>query len=195
MADAKRVWGPLTEGLTIPRDLDLGNRPRALKQLRVQPAAHSQMVAMVKEVLPEREAGPLIGSRPWPLLAVRISAAGTDRWADLLKATMPEGLVRDAILTSPSWPDMAAMMPRLDSVPPNTGARTALRGCLGEGDRQGPRFGGGFAAMGLPPDVNRATPTFAGMALGSAPTASSSSHGLAPAEILSTRLVPRSASR
>ncbi|MFI8103745.1 hypothetical protein [Streptomyces sp. NPDC086023] len=30
----------------------------------------------------------------------RIRAAGTDRWAKLLKATMPEGLVRDAILFS-----------------------------------------------------------------------------------------------
>ncbi|MEV6957295.1 hypothetical protein [Streptomyces sp. NPDC051183] len=44
----------------------------------------------------------------------RISAAGTDRWADLLKATMPEGLVRDAILASPAWPDMAAKMAHLD---------------------------------------------------------------------------------
>ncbi|MEV0993051.1 hypothetical protein [Streptomyces sp. NPDC049949] len=44
----------------------------------------------------------------------RITAAGTDRWADLLKATMPEGLVRDAILSSPAWPDMAAKMALLD---------------------------------------------------------------------------------
>ncbi|KJY28479.1 hypothetical protein VR46_38000, partial [Streptomyces sp. NRRL S-444] len=39
----------------------------------------------------------------------RISAEGTDRWADMLKATMPEGMVRDAILASPAWPDSAAM--------------------------------------------------------------------------------------
>ncbi|THA30528.1 hypothetical protein [Streptomyces sp. A1547] len=38
----------------------------------------------------------------------RISAAGTDRGADLLKKTMPEVLARDAILVSPAWPDMAA---------------------------------------------------------------------------------------
>ncbi|WP_030873998.1 hypothetical protein [Streptomyces sp. NRRL F-2747] len=44
----------------------------------------------------------------------RITAAGTDRWADLLKQTMPEGLVRDAILASPAWPDMAAKMALLD---------------------------------------------------------------------------------
>ncbi|MGW4510214.1 hypothetical protein ACWENO_36820 [Streptomyces sp. NPDC004436] len=44
----------------------------------------------------------------------RISAAGTDRWADLLKQAMPEGLVRDAILSSPAWPDTAAKMAHLD---------------------------------------------------------------------------------
>ncbi|MFE5675514.1 hypothetical protein [Streptomyces erythrochromogenes] len=77
-SDAKRAWGPLTEGLTIPLDLDLdlGNRPRALKQLKVQPAARSQTVAMVREVLPEREAGLLIGSRQWPLLAARMQQLG-----------------------------------------------------------------------------------------------------------------------
>lgn len=40
--------------------------------------------------------------------AARIKAEGTDRWADLLRTTMPEGLVRDAILASPAWPDIAA---------------------------------------------------------------------------------------
>ncbi|MGW4510116.1 hypothetical protein ACWENO_36310 [Streptomyces sp. NPDC004436] len=81
-SDAKRAWGPLTEGLTVPRDLDLGNRPRALKQLKVQPAAHAQMVAMVKEALPEREAGLLIGSRPWPLLAARMQQLGEHHGTD-----------------------------------------------------------------------------------------------------------------
>ncbi len=38
----------------------------------------------------------------------RIKAEGTGRWAGLLKTTMPEGLVRDAILASPGWPDVAA---------------------------------------------------------------------------------------
>lgn len=40
--------------------------------------------------------------------AARTKAEGTDRWADLLKSTMSEGLVRDAILASPAWPDIAA---------------------------------------------------------------------------------------
>ncbi|MFE2251672.1 hypothetical protein ACFXC2_33825, partial [Streptomyces lavendulae] len=47
--------------------------------------------------------------------AARTKAEGTDRWADLLKATMPGGLVRDAILASPAWPDIAAGMGRLDA--------------------------------------------------------------------------------
>ncbi|MYV52639.1 hypothetical protein GT042_09015, partial [Streptomyces sp. SID3212] len=41
----------------------------------------------------------------------RTKAEGTDRWADLLRRTMPEGLVRDAIL---AWPDLASAMARLD---------------------------------------------------------------------------------
>ncbi|WYB29066.1 hypothetical protein V6574_34875 [Streptomyces sp. SM1P] len=43
----------------------------------------------------------------------RTRAEGTDRWADLLRATMPEGLVRNAILASPAWPDLAAEMGHL----------------------------------------------------------------------------------
>ncbi|MET7416261.1 hypothetical protein [Streptomyces rubiginosohelvolus] len=43
----------------------------------------------------------------------RTRAEGTDRWADLLRRTMPEGLVRNAILASPAWPDLAAEMGRL----------------------------------------------------------------------------------
>ncbi|MFI1948623.1 hypothetical protein ACH46F_32835 [Streptomyces virginiae] len=96
-ADAKRVWGPLTEGLTVPRDLDLGNRPRALKQLKVQPAAHSQMVAMIKQALPEREAGLLIGSRPWPLLAARMQQLGEHHGTD----TVAQHLNR--LTTGTSW--------------------------------------------------------------------------------------------
>ncbi|MFG2615861.1 hypothetical protein [Streptomyces anulatus] len=43
----------------------------------------------------------------------RIRAEGTDRWAGLLRTTIPEGLVRNAILASPAWPDIAAAMGRL----------------------------------------------------------------------------------
>lgn len=40
----------------------------------------------------------------------RTKAEGTDRWADLLRTTIPEGLVRNAIIASPAWPDIAAHM-------------------------------------------------------------------------------------
>ncbi|MFJ2182233.1 hypothetical protein ACIOJG_16565 [Streptomyces anulatus] len=43
----------------------------------------------------------------------RIQAEGTDRWVGLLRTTIPEGLVRNAILASPAWPDIAAHMGRL----------------------------------------------------------------------------------
>ncbi|MFE3760470.1 hypothetical protein ACFXPI_01705 [Streptomyces sp. NPDC059104] len=84
--DARRSWGPLTEGLEVPRDLDLGNRPRALKQLNVSPGGHSRMVSMVREVLPEREAGLLIGSRQWPLLAARMQKIGESDGAGAIGA-------------------------------------------------------------------------------------------------------------
>ncbi|MFJ8888219.1 hypothetical protein ACIRJR_33120 [Streptomyces sp. NPDC102402] len=38
---------------------------------------------------------------------------GTEKWADLLRTTIPEGLVRDAILASPAWPDIATTMGHL----------------------------------------------------------------------------------
>ncbi|QTI50299.1 hypothetical protein [Streptomyces nojiriensis] len=47
-------------------------------------------------------------------IPARTKAEGTDQWADLLKAKMPAGQVRDAILASPAWPDIAAAMGRLD---------------------------------------------------------------------------------
>ncbi|MER6251923.1 hypothetical protein ABT224_11200 [Streptomyces sp. NPDC001584] len=74
--DVKRAWGPLTEGLDVPRDLDLGDLARALEQLKVHPAAHSQMVSMVRDILPAEEAGLLVGSRQWPLLAARMHKIG-----------------------------------------------------------------------------------------------------------------------
>ncbi|WP_392900421.1 hypothetical protein [Streptomyces sp. LN699] len=70
--DAKRSWGPLTEGLSVPRDLDLGDRTKALEQLGVNRLAHAAIVGCVKDVLPETEAGLLVGSRQWPLLAHRM---------------------------------------------------------------------------------------------------------------------------
>ncbi|WIY80965.1 MULTISPECIES: hypothetical protein [Streptomyces] len=70
--DAKNLWGPLTEGLNIPRDLDLGDRARALDQLGVTPGAHRTLVSRVNETLPERDATLLVSSRQWPVLAHRM---------------------------------------------------------------------------------------------------------------------------
>ncbi|MFF8983849.1 hypothetical protein ACF08E_10730 [Streptomyces globisporus] len=71
-ADAKRAWGPLTEGLKIPRDLDLADRARALDQVGITLGAHRLLVGRVIEALPERDAALLVSSRSWPLLAHRM---------------------------------------------------------------------------------------------------------------------------
>ncbi|MCP9213530.1 hypothetical protein [Streptomyces cucumeris] len=77
--DARRCWGPLTESLTrFPTnlDLDLGARDKALEQLGVRPAVLARIVATVTDVLGERDAGLLVGARPWPLLAARMQQIG-----------------------------------------------------------------------------------------------------------------------
>ncbi|MFE7059391.1 hypothetical protein ACFVAO_29710 [Streptomyces californicus] len=70
--DAKRSWGPLTEGLTIPHDLDLADRAHALDQLGISTGAHRLLVSRLNEALPEPDAALLVSSRPWPLLAHRM---------------------------------------------------------------------------------------------------------------------------
>ncbi|MEU9235132.1 hypothetical protein [Streptomyces subrutilus] len=56
----------------MPRDLDLGDRTKALEQLGVNRLAHAAIVGVVKDVLPETQAGLLVGHRQWPLLAHRM---------------------------------------------------------------------------------------------------------------------------
>ncbi|MFD8586392.1 hypothetical protein ACFV2A_26310 [Streptomyces californicus] len=70
--DAKRSWGPLTEGLKIPHDLDLADRAHALDQLGISTGAHRLLVSRLNEALPEPDAALLVSSRPWPLLAHRM---------------------------------------------------------------------------------------------------------------------------
>ncbi|WKV76606.1 hypothetical protein AW27_033670 (plasmid) [Streptomyces sp. PCS3-D2] len=43
---------------------------------------HFRMVAVIREVLPEREAGLLVGSRQWPLLAARMQRLGEQDGVD-----------------------------------------------------------------------------------------------------------------
>ncbi|MFE3384820.1 hypothetical protein [Streptomyces anulatus] len=102
--DAKHVWGPLTEGLNIPRDLDLGDRARALHQLRITDAAHTHMVTQVHQHLPEREAALLVRSRLWPLIAARMRTLDADHGIPLgphLALTTP---LDQALPTSPASP-------------------------------------------------------------------------------------------
>ncbi|MCY0947192.1 hypothetical protein [Streptomyces antarcticus] len=56
----------------MPRDLDLGDRAKALEQLGVNRLGHATIVGLVKDVLPDQEVGLLIGSRQGPLLAHRM---------------------------------------------------------------------------------------------------------------------------
>ncbi|MFJ3928540.1 hypothetical protein [Streptomyces sp. NPDC090022] len=72
--DARRAWGPLTEGLQVPNDLNLSDRATALGQLGVSEAANSQLVSIVKDCVgSERESGLLVNAQQWPLLAARMA--------------------------------------------------------------------------------------------------------------------------
>ncbi|RPK70058.1 hypothetical protein EES45_36075 [Streptomyces sp. ADI97-07] len=46
--------------------------------------------------------------------AERVAREGTARWTKVLRETMPAGPVREAILSFPAWPEMAAKMAKLD---------------------------------------------------------------------------------
>ncbi|MFG2884874.1 hypothetical protein ACGFYV_21730 [Streptomyces sp. NPDC048297] len=46
--------------------------------------------------------------------AERVAREGTGDWERMLRETLPAGPVREAILSSPAWPDMAAQMAEMD---------------------------------------------------------------------------------
>ncbi|MFI1392629.1 hypothetical protein [Streptomyces griseoaurantiacus] len=73
--DATLSYGPLTVGLDIPKDLDLGDRERALRQLSIAPSGNQRFARMVREAMPgaEREADLLVTARQWPLVAARMA--------------------------------------------------------------------------------------------------------------------------
>ncbi|QRV39040.1 hypothetical protein I6J42_33620 (plasmid) [Streptomyces californicus] len=81
--DAKRVWGPLTEGITIPSDLDLSDQSLALDQLGIHQAARTHYADRIRAHLPPQEADVLLRSRLWPLLAARMRTIDTHRPTDL----------------------------------------------------------------------------------------------------------------
>ncbi|MFE4581190.1 hypothetical protein [Streptomyces chartreusis] len=73
--DARLSSGPLTIGLSIPPDLDLSDRERALMQLAISPRENERYARWVQESMPgrEREAGLLLTHKQWPLVAARMA--------------------------------------------------------------------------------------------------------------------------
>ncbi|QIY73724.1 hypothetical protein HEP84_35830 [Streptomyces sp. RLB1-33] len=73
--DATLSYGPLTTGLDIPPDLDLGNREKALQQLALAPAENERYARLVREAMPgrEREADLMVAAKQWPLIAARMA--------------------------------------------------------------------------------------------------------------------------
>ncbi|MGI5485001.1 hypothetical protein [Streptomyces lavendofoliae] len=71
---AMLLYGPLTQGLDVPRDFDPDDRQRALRQLAIE-QENERFVRMVRHAMPgrEREADLLVASRQWPLLAARMA--------------------------------------------------------------------------------------------------------------------------
>ncbi|MFJ8212046.1 hypothetical protein [Streptomyces sp. NPDC096033] len=115
--EEKLAPGWAAEALRPPLD------PRVLEGLMADPS----WPAMAGQLVLLRNAGvdlatflPQIGQvtqsvyQAMQASQAHISAAGTDRWAAMLRTAMPAGLVRDAILASPAWLDMAAQMALLD---------------------------------------------------------------------------------
>ncbi|WP_328418467.1 hypothetical protein OG542_40500 (plasmid) [Streptomyces violaceus] len=47
-------------------------------------------------------------------VAAKAGEATTDEWTRMVRETLPAGPVREAILTAPAWPEMAATMARLE---------------------------------------------------------------------------------
>ncbi|GGO98315.1 hypothetical protein [Wenjunlia tyrosinilytica] len=78
--DAMLSYGPLTTGLDIPRDLDLSDRERALRQLAISQSENQRYTRMVREALPgrEREADMLVAAKQWPLIAARMERMERD---------------------------------------------------------------------------------------------------------------------
>ncbi|MFB7740379.1 hypothetical protein ACFC08_40030 [Streptomyces sp. NPDC056112] len=78
--DAVLSYGPLTTGLDLPKDLDLSDRARALRQLAISPAENERYGRWVMEAMPgrEREATLLLSNRQWPLVAARMAQMETE---------------------------------------------------------------------------------------------------------------------
>ncbi|MDG9728436.1 hypothetical protein [Streptomyces sp. DH41] len=152
--DATLSYGPLTVGLDIPKDLDLGDRERALRQLAIE-SENPKFVRMVREAMPgaEREADLLVSARHWPLVAARM--------ADMESKGQPVAEHLAQLSKDPSWQEgpQSQMGRRLVQA-----AVDALRKPVGAPAGPGPRVSTA-AARSTSPSVG---PTKA--AKGAAPT-------------------------
>ncbi|MFI9186840.1 hypothetical protein ACIGXG_31995 [Streptomyces goshikiensis] len=79
--DALLSWGPLTDGLDIPKDLDLNDRERALRQLAISPQENVRYARMLKDALPAygREVGLAVTAKQWPLVAARMAKMESEK--------------------------------------------------------------------------------------------------------------------
>ncbi|MEU9037969.1 hypothetical protein AB0D45_24135 [Streptomyces sp. NPDC048352] len=73
--DALLSYGPLTEGLDLPPNLDLSDRERAFRQLAISPQDNESFMRMVREAMPgrDREADLMFAHKHWPLVASRMA--------------------------------------------------------------------------------------------------------------------------
>ncbi|MFE7658923.1 hypothetical protein ACFU6M_39735 [Streptomyces bottropensis] len=79
--DALLSWGPLTDGLDIPKDLDLSDRERALRQLAISPQENARYARMLKDTLPAygREVDLAVTAKQWPLVAARMAKMESEK--------------------------------------------------------------------------------------------------------------------
>ncbi|NEA07078.1 hypothetical protein G3I27_02445 [Streptomyces sp. SID10692] len=73
----------MTEGITIPSDLDLSDRTRALDQLGIHQAARTHYADRIRAHLPPQEADVPLNSRLWPLLAARMRRIDSEHPTDI----------------------------------------------------------------------------------------------------------------
>lgn len=79
--DAMLSWGPMTEGLDLPKDLDLSDRDRALRQVAISSQENQRFARMVREAMPgrERDADLMVAARQWPVVAARMAKMESER--------------------------------------------------------------------------------------------------------------------
>ncbi|MFD8415456.1 hypothetical protein ACFV2Q_27460 [Streptomyces sp. NPDC059650] len=73
--DALLAYGPMTKDLDLPKDLDLSDRARALRQLSIGPRENEHFVRMVRAAMPgrDREVDLMVAAKHWPLVAARMA--------------------------------------------------------------------------------------------------------------------------